>query len=82
VKASGSFLTYFARPDSDGRLRRPSSERENQKTSLLWGMGATLPTPQAQSQKVFLLLFLQKKKVFLALVIGWIGGHQPFLLYP
>jgi hypothetical protein len=28
-------------------------------------MGALTPTPQAQSKKVFLLLFLQKKKCFL-----------------
>jgi hypothetical protein len=37
-------------------------KKRTKKLLLLWGMGAMTPTPQAQSQKVFLLLFLQKKK--------------------
>jgi hypothetical protein len=36
--------------------------KKNQKNAATWGMGAGPITPQAQSKKVFLLLFVHKKK--------------------
>jgi len=40
-------------------------DARTKKLLLLWAMGVMLPTPQALSKKVFLLLFLQKKKFLL-----------------
>jgi hypothetical protein len=40
--------------------------KKNQKTFITRGMGMMAPTPQAQSNKVFLLLFVHKKKRLLA----------------
>jgi hypothetical protein len=40
-------------------------EKKNQKTSVTLAMGVGAVTAHGQSSKVFLLLFLQKKKRFL-----------------
>jgi hypothetical protein len=65
-KVSASFLKYSMRPDSDGRLRRPSSGRKKQKISItlgLWRFHATAPGPD--SKKFFGSFFLKKNR-FLA----------------
>jgi hypothetical protein len=57
-------LKYSARPDSDFAAA-PLNHRDarTKKLLLIWRMGVGGITPEAQSHKVFLLLFLQKKKL-------------------
>jgi hypothetical protein len=45
-------------------------QKGSKKLLLTWGMGLMALTPQAQSKKVFLLLFLQKKKCLLGFCEG------------
>jgi hypothetical protein len=63
LKASSSFL----------KKRLAAGKPKNFFYAGVWAL--TGPAPKAQSNKVFLLLFLQKKKALLALIIRGVRRH-------